>query len=134
MKIDIKIIYGIAIGILVNSLILALRYENEKLVRETMLFLQSGTNPFWILLFANIILFSIAPLLFYLILSFIKKRKNGKEMKGGKKQMTNYYMTKESYEEKAKEGKKVIDKLNAGVLSMDEAEEKLKQIWAIKNK
>ena len=43
-------------------------------------------------------------------------------------------MTKESYEEKFKEDQKVIDKLNAGVLSMDEAEEKLKQIWAIKNR
>ncbi len=75
MKIDLKLMCGIAIGILIGSLLLALRYENERLVIETILLLENGMNPFWILFFANILLFLIAPLIFYAICSLIKRRK-----------------------------------------------------------
>ena len=85
MKINkLQVMCGVVIGILVNSLILALRYENEKLVRETVLLLEGGMNPFWILLFANILLFLIVPFLFYSILCLIKRRK-----KNGRKQKRN---------------------------------------------
>ena len=75
MKIDIRYIYGAMFGMIFSSLLIALRYENDKLARETLLFLQHGINPFWSLLFMNILLFLIIPLLFTLGCKLIKIRK-----------------------------------------------------------
>ena len=48
--------------------------------------------------------------------------------------MTNYYMTAEAYDEKVKEDQKIIDKLNAGEISMDEADEQLQELWNTKSR
>ncbi|KKN58000.1 hypothetical protein LCGC14_0556580 [marine sediment metagenome] len=45
--------------------------------------------------------------------------------------MTNYYMTSEAYDEKVKEDQKIIDKLNAEEISMDEADEQLQELWNV---
>jgi hypothetical protein len=43
--------------------------------------------------------------------------------------MTNKYITKEDFEEKVKKDKKVIEDVNEGRITFEEAEEKLKEIW-----
>lgn len=81
MKLDIKYIYGIVIGMIISSLILALRYENNKLRTELLLFLQEGINPFWTFFIADVYLFIIIPLIYISILMVIKiiKRKRNSQ-------------------------------------------------------
>lgn len=49
-------------------------------------------------------------------------------------EMTNYYMTTEMYQKKVKEDQKIIDKLNAGQLTLEEAEKQLQEIWDVKKR
>ena len=48
--------------------------------------------------------------------------------------MTNYYLTPETYRKKVKKEQTVIDKLNSGELTIDEAEKKLRDIWDVKRR
>ena len=43
--------------------------------------------------------------------------------------MTNKYMTEETFQEAVKKDKKVIEDVNEGSITFEEAEEKLKEIW-----
>lgn len=40
-------------------------------------------------------------------------------------------MTAEAYDEKVKEDQKIIDKLNAGKISIDEADKQLQELWNV---
>jgi uncharacterized membrane protein len=67
-----KFIYGFFAGLIFESLLVAIRYENKLMVKETVLFLESGQNPFWMFFIANIGILLLCIFFFLLYKEFVK--------------------------------------------------------------
>ena len=68
------VLWGFVIGLLVNSLSIAVKHEFVKPVRETIFFLQRGTNLFWMYVGVDVFLIFLLFICHFIIIKLVYKK------------------------------------------------------------